>query len=68
MLAAFADARRATTLEVMRPVASLERFLDAARIEHGMRAAPHDTGHAVVRNPALRSWSQRIGLWHVDHF
>ena len=68
MLAGFGGARHATTLHVMRPVGSLAQFLDTVPAKYETRRGFHETGHAVICNPSLRSWSQRLALWHVDHF
>lgn len=68
MHAAFSGARGAATLQLMRPTRSLEAYLNAIGVEHESRRAPHDTGHAIVHHPALRAWSRRLGIWHVDHF
>lgn len=68
ILLAFAGARRATTLHVMRPACSLKQFLDSIGVDHDTSRVPHDTGHAVIRHPVLRSSSHRLGVWHVDHF
>ncbi|MDA1096013.1 MAG: hypothetical protein O3B84_01980, partial [Chloroflexi bacterium] len=68
MLAALAGPRRATTLHIMRPAGSLEQFLDAVAAKYETRRGFHETGHAVICNPSLQSWSQRLAVWHVDHF
>ena len=68
MLAHLSGARRATALHVMRPAGSLEQFLDAVAAKYETRRGFHETGHVVICNPSLRSWSQRLALWHVDHF
>ena len=68
MLAALAGPRRVATLQVMRPAGSLEQFLDTVPAKYEARRGFHETGHAVICNPSLRSWSQQLALWHVDHF
>ncbi len=68
MLGAAAGTRIVTAVHVMRPARSLEQFLDAAGVEYQIARAPHETGHAIAWNPALRPASRRLALWHVDHF
>ena len=68
ILSAFRGQRGATTLQVMRSVGSLERFLDRERLEYQTTRGFHETGQAFIFHPELKRFKEEIGLWHVDHF